>query len=99
MHERDKTNVQFGYPVKYSCNDFTQHFWIFASLCRTIGNFMISMRRNNGIYNDAWLNNSRCCTLGNSVIIRRTKICIPYDDLASLSLCQTVGSTIITKKI
>lgn len=73
MHEKDDKNLEIRYLVKYNYNDFSQRFWIFASLCRTIGNSMIPMRRNIGSVNDAWLSNSRCCTVGNSVITMKTK--------------------------
>ena len=73
MHEKDDKNLEIQYLVEYNYNDFSHCFWIFASLCRTIGNSMIPMRRNNGSVNDAWLSNSRCCTVGNSVITMKTK--------------------------
>ena len=65
MHEKDDKNLEIRYLVKYNYNGFSQRFWIFASLCRTIGSSMIPMIRNIGSVNDAWLSNSRCCTVGN----------------------------------
>lgn len=73
MHEKDDKNLEIRYLVKYNYNDFSQRFWIFASLCRTIGNSMIPMRRKNGSVNDAWQSNPGCCTVGNSVITMKTK--------------------------
>ena len=63
MHDKDDKNLEIRYLVKYSYNDFSKRFRIFTSLCCTIGNFMIPMRRNIGSVNDAWLSNSRCCTV------------------------------------
>ena len=73
MHDKDNKDLEIRYLVKYSYNDFSQRFWIFASLCRTIGNSMIPMRQDIGSVNDAWLSNSCCCTVGNSVITVKTK--------------------------
>ena len=73
MHDKDNRNLEIRYLVKYSYTDFGQRFWIFASLCRTIGNSKIPMIRNIGSVNDAWITNLRCCTVGNSVITMKTK--------------------------
>ena len=73
MHEKDDKNHEIRYLVKHNYNDFSQRFWIFASLCRTIGNSMIPMRRNNGSVNDAWQSNPGCCTVGYSVITMKRK--------------------------
>ena len=73
MHEKDDKNHEIRYLVKYNYNDFSQRFWIFASLCRTIGNSMIPMRQDIGNVNDTWLSSSHCCTVGNSVITMKTK--------------------------
>ena len=73
MHEKGNENLKFGYLVKYSCNDFSQCFWIFTALFRTIRNSMIPMRRNTGSAYDARLSNSRCCTVNDSVITMKTK--------------------------
>ena len=73
MHEKGNENVKFGYLVKYSCNDFSQSFGILTSLCRTITNSMIPMRRDTGSANNAYRGNSRCFTVGDSVITMKTK--------------------------
>ena len=73
MHDKDNKDLEIRQLVKYSYNDFSQRFWIFASLCRTIGNSMIPMRRNNGSVNDAWQSNPGCCTVDYSVISMKTK--------------------------
>ena len=73
MHEKGNENLKFGYLVKYSCNDFSQCFWIFTSLFRTISNSMIPMRRDTGSANNAYRSYSRCFTVGDSVITMMTK--------------------------